>query len=279
MTCVREVGEGSTQTPLSATMSITLMWWGMTISATGGSVQHRWYHSWSWRKWGSWEYLVVLLKKFTVKIISYCSEYKCRFSKQRYLFLYLIQSRMRFGTCSTSFDSIWKGNEVRCIHHNFTLCQNKRYNRINLLHVWRKWKFNDNSLFAFSTSINDRKKITSTVKHFLQIVAHGEHVYQANIWNFRVQHTGFISDKWEDAIFTLTGNVWKNYTASIAKENDRWKMVTDVTTIVFVECLSGWIKTCHWTNWHCCVINTTEIKIAWNWKTYHSLCVMDVWRQ
>jgi len=71
----------------------------------------------------SWEYRVILLKRFTVKIMSYCPEYKCRFSKQRYLFLYLIQSRMRFGTCSTSFDSAWKGNEVHCIHHNFTLCQ------------------------------------------------------------------------------------------------------------------------------------------------------------
>ena len=33
------------QTPLLATMWITLTWWGMTLSATGGSVQHRWYHN------------------------------------------------------------------------------------------------------------------------------------------------------------------------------------------------------------------------------------------
>jgi hypothetical protein len=29
------------------TMSLRLVWWGMTISATGGSVQHRWSHFWS----------------------------------------------------------------------------------------------------------------------------------------------------------------------------------------------------------------------------------------
>jgi len=29
---------------------------------------------------------------------------------------------------------------------------------------------------------------------------------------FRAKHTGFMSDEWKDAIFTLTGNVWRNYT-------------------------------------------------------------------
>jgi len=35
------------------------MWWGMTISTTGGSVQHRWYHSWSWAEFSflHWTYL------------------------------------------------------------------------------------------------------------------------------------------------------------------------------------------------------------------------------
>jgi len=108
-----------------------------------------------------------------------CPGFKCRFAKHRYWLLYLIQSRMRFYTCSASFDSLWKGNEFHCIHHNFTLCRDiyKRHNRISLLHVWKKWKFNDNSLYAFFTSIYDHKEITNTMKRFLQIVADGEHVY------------------------------------------------------------------------------------------------------
>ena len=120
-----------------------------------------------------------------------CPGFKCRFAKHRYWLLYLIQSRMRFYTCSASFDSLWKGNEFCCIHHNFTLCQDlyKHHNRINLLHIYKKWKCNDNSLFAFFTSTNDRKQITNTKKNFLQIVAVGEHVYQDNIWNYSASNT------------------------------------------------------------------------------------------
>ena len=53
-------------------------------------------------------------------------------------------------------------------------------------------------------------------------------------------------------IFTLTGNIWRNYTASIGKQNDRWKMGTEVTMVF------GWTKTYHCNNWHGCVINATQ---------------------
>ena len=61
-------------------------------------------------------------------------DYKCRFTEHRYLHLYLIQSRIRFGTCSTSFDSLWEGIEFSYFHHNFTLCQDihKRHKKDKL---------------------------------------------------------------------------------------------------------------------------------------------------